>query len=366
MTTPNISVIVPLYNRIQYIRQAVDSILWQELSDIEIIILDNQSTDGGYELCLELYGQYPNIKIVRQKHKTGLGLSRNLGVSLSRGKYIAFLDSDDMYNPGGLNAMYSVAEQTNADVVHAIGWLTSEDENGSVIKTNSKLRPVIADSLPISQIEFLTSNIAERMNLMLSRRLCVNVWSKIYLRDYLVKNDITSPDILNEDVSFTLLNLLYAQRYVRVPFLWNIYRIAPDSLTHRFKDSKFLPRVIDSMMDGLKFLDTNLKKSEFFSANPQIINIFKEFFLTDLLNFHIHEPRMYANDKLENLKAASRKELGKYVDEQYLDLVQFLFTFMNVFNLNFKSTAIENFKLKQELEQLKKQYKELSEAKGSK
>lgn len=359
---PKVSVIVPLYNRRAYIQQAMDSVLNQSLKDIEVILLDNQSTDGGYEFCLERYGMHPNVQIIRHKHQMGLGDSRNFGMSLSRGKYIAFLDSDDMYNATGLQTMYEIAEQHNAEVVHASGWLVSEDEHGSVIKPESKFRPILGDSPPVTKVEFLTTNTVERLNLMLKRKLCVNVWSKIYLRDYLVKNEITSPDILNEDVPFTLLNMLYAQRYVRVPMIWNIYRIAPDSLSHRFKKADFLPRLIDSVMKAMKFLDYHLKRSEFFAANPNNLVTFKEFFLMDLFQFHIFGSRMYSNDSLENLKAASRQELGKYFDE-HLDLVQFLFTFMNVFNSNAQRLTIENAALKQEVARLQQQCKALTEAK---
>ena len=344
---PQISVIIPLYNRKHYIQQAVDSVLNQTFDDYEILILDNQSTDGGYELCENLYGNNLKVRLIRQNHQSGLGDSRNLGISLSRGKYIAFLDSDDLYVNNGLETVYSIAESTNAEVIHSPGWIVSEDDGGQTINSTSVFKPQIADRIPIDKNDlYFDSNVKNRINMLLNGMLCLNVWSKIYLRDYLIENDITFPDTLNEDVTFTILNLIYAKRYVRIPHIWNIYRISPDSLTFRRKNAEFLPKILNSMLVGLKHMNTSFQKCKFFQDNPEYADILKEHFLTDLLRFHLFEGNVYISDSLDRLKLTSKKVLNDYFDEDHLEFVNVLFNNMGIYQARMKQLMYENQTLK--------------------
>lgn len=342
-----ISVIIPLYNRKHYIQQAVDSVLTQSFEDYEILILDNQSTDGSYELCMELYGKNPKVQVIRQNFQCGLGPARNLGISLARGKYVAFLDSDDLYVNDGLKMIYEVAEMTQAEVVHAPGWLESEEDDGQTITTASALIPRLADRLPFNgTISQLDSNVKNRMNMFVNNFFSLNAWSKLYLRDYLIKNDITFPDVLNEDVSFTMFNLMYAERYIRIPYLWNIYRKAPDSLSFGNTEAEFLSKIISSMIIGLKHMNENFKKCKFISENPEYAGILREHFLWHLLNFQLYRKSIYASNSLERLKNISDKVLSKYFDDDHLAFVSVLFNNLGIYQSRAIQLMHENQTLK--------------------
>ncbi len=101
-----VSVIIPTFNRAQLLPRAIESVLGQDYKEIELIIIDDGSTDDTQEL-LE---NYPKIKILRTSNQ-GISKARNLGIKVSRGEWICFLDSDDMWLPSKLSSQVKYAQQ---------------------------------------------------------------------------------------------------------------------------------------------------------------------------------------------------------------------------------------------------------------
>ncbi|HAE61826.1 MAG TPA: glycosyl transferase [Eubacteriaceae bacterium] len=95
--TPICSVVIPVYNRENYIAQTLESVRKQSFSDIEIILIDDCSTDGSYDLMRELSKADHRISVYKNEKNLGVADTRNKGVALARGKYIALLDSDDIW-----------------------------------------------------------------------------------------------------------------------------------------------------------------------------------------------------------------------------------------------------------------------------
>lgn len=114
--TISVSVIVPVYNAGEFLGTTLDSILTQTLSDIEIICVDDGSTDNSREILQEAAARNPRLKIIRQAN-AGPGAARNAGMQAASGEYLAFLDADDLYEPDMLETMYRQARQFQADVV---------------------------------------------------------------------------------------------------------------------------------------------------------------------------------------------------------------------------------------------------------
>lgn len=108
----SISVVIPVYNGSQYITRAIDSVLEQNLP-VEIYIIDDCSSDQLYQ-ALEPYQQLKNIHIKRNSSNLGVAASRNKGVSMCNTEYIAFLDADDWWMPGKLEAQLELIEKTGA------------------------------------------------------------------------------------------------------------------------------------------------------------------------------------------------------------------------------------------------------------
>lgn len=95
-TMPKVSVIIPVYNVEKYLRECLDSVVNQTLKDIEIILIDDGSTDSSLDICKEYQNKYCNIVLLQQKN-SGSGKARNAGMDIAKGEFVIFLDSDDYY-----------------------------------------------------------------------------------------------------------------------------------------------------------------------------------------------------------------------------------------------------------------------------
>ncbi len=112
---PKISVIVPVYNTVDYLPECFDSILIQSIQDIEVIVVDDGSSDGCWEIIKKYAAKYPQFKIFKQNRKRQ-GTARNLGLKHAIGDYIAFLDSDDTLPDQAYEWLYDSAERSGSDM----------------------------------------------------------------------------------------------------------------------------------------------------------------------------------------------------------------------------------------------------------
>ena len=113
--TPAVSIIMPVYNTEKYLREALDSVLAQTMTDIEVLCVDDGSTDSSLEILHEYAAKDPRVSVFTQDHQFA-GAARNLGIKHAVGKYLLFLDSDDVFNPQLAAKTYARAEETEADI----------------------------------------------------------------------------------------------------------------------------------------------------------------------------------------------------------------------------------------------------------
>ena len=116
MADIKVSVIIPVYNAEIYLRQCLDTIINQTLREIEIICVDDGSTDGSLRILEEYVSTDNRIKLIRQEN-SGAGAARNRGLEVARGEYLSFLDSDDFFEPDMLELSYKKAKEDNSDIV---------------------------------------------------------------------------------------------------------------------------------------------------------------------------------------------------------------------------------------------------------
>jgi len=115
MKMPKVSVIVPVYNVEQYLERCIESLINQTLEDIEIILVDDGSTDGCPAFC-DRYAEIDNrIKVIHKKND-GVSAARNDGFAIATGEWVIFCDSDDWMEPDGLDSLYNIGIQENVDV----------------------------------------------------------------------------------------------------------------------------------------------------------------------------------------------------------------------------------------------------------
>lgn len=205
MNEVKVSVIIPVYQVENYLERAVDSVLAQTLEEKEIILVDDGSPDGSPEICDRYARQYPEMIRVIHKENQGLGMARNTGADAARGKYLAFLDSDDTVEPEMYEEMYEKAREGDYDIVMCDVKILYVEEN----------RSVVSSSYPREEID-LGDYIARGNNITYS----VN---KLYRREIWQENRYKK--MLFEDIALipALVSRYPHIGYVKKPF-YHYYR----------------------------------------------------------------------------------------------------------------------------------------------
>lgn len=143
--SPLVSAIIPTHNRILWVQESIESVLAQTYQNIEIVVIDDGSTDGTLDFLRQKYG--PKIdKIVRNERPTGTGAAKNLGVKNATGEYIAFLDSDDMWEPEKTKQAVSLILGEPNDNIAVVG--------GGCRYVNIKNQPILQPDLPSPSVEY--------------------------------------------------------------------------------------------------------------------------------------------------------------------------------------------------------------------
>ena len=111
-----LSIIIPVYNVNEYLKNTIENVLAQIYQDYELILVDDGSTDGSSEICDFFAEKDRRIRVIHQRNQ-GVSAARNKGVSAANGEYIGFVDSDDLNEPNMFEIMMSIAVAENADIV---------------------------------------------------------------------------------------------------------------------------------------------------------------------------------------------------------------------------------------------------------
>lgn len=309
---PGVSVIIPTYNSARYIGSCVQSVLGQTFGAFEIIVVDDCSTDDTVKIVTEMAQRDGRIRLVRHAKNSGAASQpRNTGLRMSRGKYIGFLDSDDMYTPTALAELVTIAEKWNADVVHTEQVLFPENQTIDVTP-QTKFTTFSKETGGFSKEPVLeTDNLAERVQMFCRSRLFGWVHNKLYRRDFLMERNLHFDDLLtSEDIVFYFKVICTAPRIVRVPNIIYIYRHNPNSITRKMVSiEQSLHALTHLMIEGSKVMDDFMGGIEFFVKNPQ----FRQLPLDYIVQQHlIWTQRFYDKYSTAQLDELVRRELKKY------------------------------------------------------
>ena len=203
---PSISVVLAAYNAKAYIRNAIEGVLAQTLSDFELLIVDDGSTDGTDKLCDEYAKNDARIRIFHEQHR-GVTHARQVAICHARGKYIIRIDADDKTAPYMLEEMLYAAEEANADMLICNYWELSTKGCVSITQQPSGLSP------------------ATVANDLLEGRLFGALWNKMFRTSCIKKNNIHFHQGLDlrEDIVFVLDTLPYIERIAYLPKAFYTY-----------------------------------------------------------------------------------------------------------------------------------------------
>lgn len=184
-----VSVIIPVYNSIAYLRRSVDSVLKQSFEDYEILLIDDGSTDGSEVICDEYAEQFDRVKAVHQQHR-GVSSACNCGIDNAHGKYLMFCDSDDYAEPDWMETLYSEAQKHPDSFVFS-GFYKEEAGSAKPVQLNDPSRNRL---FPITEYYYLY-----RSGFSAYR------WNRIFLKEKVAEKIRFAEKIsVGEDVLFNI------------------------------------------------------------------------------------------------------------------------------------------------------------------
>jgi glycosyltransferase involved in cell wall biosynthesis len=205
MKHPELSIIIPVYNVESYLSACLTSICTANLDDIEVIVVDDGSTDGSSLIIDQFKRKYPTIITVR-KENGGLSDARNFGLRIANGEFVIFVDSDDILHPEALSEMLYEAKRTNADIVVADYYEFSEE--GKYCKKERHDKTVIDKPLIDEK---------ERLQPLFLIDVSFAVWNKLYNRAFLDANCLQFlKGFWFEDLDFVFRAFYYANKVIKV------------------------------------------------------------------------------------------------------------------------------------------------------
>ncbi|MBR6098720.1 glycosyltransferase family 2 protein [bacterium] len=201
---PKVTVIIPVYNVESYLRECLDSVVNQTLSDIEIICVDDGSTDASLAILKEYAAKDNRFVIKRQKNKHA-GVARNNGLKSAHGEFIHFLDADDWIDVNAYEKLYNILKNSDADMVKFKAYSYNQEENKVTTRAYLDMKHVDNQCFE-STINIIT----DAKNTV---KLMDSPWSGFYRRDFLKKNKIYFDNfIVANDVGFFYRCIVNAQK----------------------------------------------------------------------------------------------------------------------------------------------------------
>ena len=196
MNIPKISVIVPVYNTEKFLKKCIESIINQTLKEIEIILINDGSTDNSLEV-LQFFKEKDERIIIVNKKNEGASEARNIGIELARGEYLSFLDSDDYVEENMLEEMYYNSKKNNVDILIS-DYYRNEDEE----------KKYSASSYLGDDLKKLTSK--KCCLEILLYRVTPMLWNKLIKRQLFVNNNIKFPEeVFHQEDYITMIKLTY-------------------------------------------------------------------------------------------------------------------------------------------------------------
>lgn len=215
---PPVSVVVAVHDVARYLSQCLDALVHQTLAGVEIVVVNDASTDRGADIIREYQARHPAIRAIHCERNQGLATVRNIGMRAARGRYIAFADGDDWVDTRMCEVMYRRAEEDDADVVIADAHVYYEDSKHFGPFFDQALRRTLDPALRTLPFEL----VHEPRVLLLEPV----AWTKLYKRAFLETHDLRFEDGMNsyEDICFHFSVLLKAGRIVLIDEALAFYR----------------------------------------------------------------------------------------------------------------------------------------------
>lgn len=274
-----VSVILPIYNVEEFLPKSIESVMNQTYRNLEIVLVDDGSTDSCPKICDDYAQKDKRIKVIHKKNG-GLSSARNAGINMTSGEFIYFLDSDDYIETNLVEMCVAVIQATMCDVVvfnHVI-----ESESKEEIGT-----------IHFSQQHIITDTIDKKMkyisNILLKYQVGWNAWNRFYKADIIKDNKLYYPDnnvIFAEDQAFALLIALYQKKMVVIDNVLYHYLQRGTSIMGKNKKPP-LSKFVKLCLDYENYVET---------LNETTVQCFEKYKVKIFLRLIINELKYSSND----------------------------------------------------------------------
>lgn len=305
-----VSVIMPMYNGEKYLRECLDSLLNQSLKEIEIICVDDGSTDSTSTILAEYQSKDSRIKVVMQENQ-GAGFARNAGMKIAKGEYYLFLDADDIFSPDLCKVVYNKAKRNMVEVVlfkaERINMLSGEKEN---------MDWVLREKLIPEKTVFSSKDLSGRIYQMTTA--CP--WSKMFSRKFVEKHDLQFQNTKNSnDVLFVRSALALAKRIAIVNKCLVTYRFndGDNTQSKKYKAPLEFYKAFKALKEDL------LKRNVYKSIEQSYVNMVLTESMFNLRTAGNEEARELVYNTLKN-EAFAFFEFEKYPESYFYNKNEYL------------------------------------------
>jgi glycosyltransferase involved in cell wall biosynthesis len=247
-----VSVIVPIYNTERYLRRCLDSLVNQTLEELEIILVDDGSTDNSAQIMREYETKYQEKVKVYTKENGGQGSARNLGIQKSSGKYICFVDSDDYVDTTMYETMYSVAEQEQCDMVEChYHYLCEERKKIKKLKTRGDIR-----------------QFKDQKDMFINPQ--ASPCNKLFRREVLMHTEVNFPEgFIYEDTGFYIKTIPFIRKehYIKDRYYYYFLRSSSTMNANKSRKVGDIFHVLEDILNFYKkygFYETYREELEYF------------------------------------------------------------------------------------------------------
>lgn len=258
----DVSVILPVYNVESYLKKAIKSVINQTHRNIEIIIVNDGSTDNSGEICETFASQDSRIKIIHQPNK-GVGPARNIGLSMATGLYVYFMDPDDFIDSKLIEENLEMAKRNNANIV-IFGYSKVIQKNNRYVATELKT-PDISDVKSVKEFKEIFKPFFDFG--------AYTVWNRIYKREFLINNRLMYRNqSIGQDALFNLE--VFKKNSEGIYFNQNHYYYyvdRPNSSVNRYHNNRF-----EKQFEIIKNLNELLEQLDYSSPSKEQI-LYKEY-----------------------------------------------------------------------------------------
>lgn len=306
---PKISVVIPVYNTQDYLEECLKSVEKQTLKNIEIICVNDGSTDSSAEILEDHKNKDKRIKIITQEN-AGLAQARNAGMEVAQGEYIAFLDSDDFMLPYAYQFLYDSAKKYDVDVLEFGVYTFPDGTEFDRSKVKYDFPKVTFRKRIENQNPFETLNLGQ-----------CTVWNKLWKNSFIKENNLSFKKGImpGEDSLFNWVSLPLVRRCARDENKLYCYRVGrKGSIMDKVKNMKTISNSIDMIEEIISHYPERFK---FEGGDIKVVGIIMHLTYDKILRGLDGEDRLYYSKKIVEITENFIQRYNVNLSENYINML---------------------------------------------